>query len=100
MLVDSHCHLNCLLNKSDQLDDYIQRAQENNISHLLCVCIDLDGISEIINIIDNYSNIHGSIGIHPNSEPEQVEKFDEIANYVDAHKIIAIGETGLDYYRT
>ncbi len=100
MLIDSHCHLNCLDDKSSTLDDYIQRSLDNGVTNLLCVCIDLDGFSKVIEIANMYSHIHATIGIHPNSAPEQAEKIDNVFDKINDEKIIAIGETGLDYYRT
>lgn len=100
MLVDSHCHLHCLDTSSESIDDIILRAKENTVNDMLCVCIDLDDADAIFKIIDSYANIHGTIGIHPNSDVEKINAFKDIEDYLLHEKIIAIGETGLDYYRT
>ena len=101
MLIDSHCHLN-MLDLGDfggSLDNVIKLANEAGVQHMLCVCVELEDFPELQKIAQSYSNITISVGIHPNTELDDepsVEKLIALGRYA---KCIAIGETGLDYYR-
>ena len=101
MIVDSHCHLdNSYL--FDQLDAVVKRAQHNQVKYLLTICTTLKSFEKIKIIIDKYSNIYGTFGIHPHETNKHTNvnlKF--ILNKKRSYKkIIGIGETGLDFYYT
>ncbi len=111
MLVDSHCHLNLLdlTEVEGGLDKVIAEARENNIEYLLSICTNLEQVAELLTIANNYHNISISVGVHPNvqvvnnpTNDEEISKepsFAELKNLASKPKVIAIGETGLDYYR-
>ncbi len=101
-LVDSHCHLNMIdLSEFDNdMSNVIAMASANGVEHMLCVCVEPNDLPALYGLAASYSNISISVGIHPNTE---------MSDEYDAHKLIelaqhpaciAIGETGLDYYRT
>ncbi len=101
-LVDSHCHLDRLeLSKYDgSLQGAIDSAAQNNVGHMLCVSIDLEAYPAMLEMVRPYPQISVSVGVHPNEhegEEPTVERLVELA-YDD--KVIAIGETGLDYFRS
>lgn len=101
MLVDSHCHLN-MLNLDEfenNLDNVIKVAKENNIEHMLCVCVELTDLPQITAIANKYNNVSFSVGIHPNVELLEETSCDELISLANSSKCVAIGETGLDYYR-
>lgn len=99
MLIDSHCHLN-FDELYNNLGDYLQKMSDNKVTHALCVGTRPDNLEKVISIASSHSNIFASVGIHPD---ERLEGFDLSAEYlkqfVTHPKVIAIGETGLDYYR-
>ncbi|MEW6131789.1 MAG: TatD family hydrolase [Pseudomonadota bacterium] len=99
MFVDSHCHLN-FPDFANRLPDIYQHMQENQVSHALCISVDLDTFPEVLAIAESRDNLYASVGVHPDYEnctEPTVEKLVELA----AHpKVVAIGETGMDYYRT
>jgi len=100
-IVDSHCHLDRLeLSKhSESLDAALNAARENGVSHFLCVSIDLENYPAMLAQIESYPDVSVSVGVHPNEqdcEEPTVEKLLELAQHP---KVIAIGETGLDYFR-
>ena len=101
MIVDSHCHLDCidLAEHDNSLGCLLEKAQANDVSHLLCVCIELDKFQGIVDIAEKYSNISISVGVHPNTELEQEPSVKTLVELSKHPKCIAIGETGLDYYR-
>ena len=99
MIADSHCHLD-YPNLYEQLGEVIKRANQNNVKYLLTICTTLESFERIKSIIENYKNIYGTFGIHPN-ETEKYQQIDSkfILNIKKKYKkIIGIGETGLDFY--
>lgn len=103
MLVDSHCHLNLmdLADFNNSLDNVLLKAKENDVSQLLCVCVELDDYPTLCGLADKYPNINISVGLHPNSEVKKEPITQDLIELANSHPAcIAIGETGLDYYRT
>ncbi|GAG51294.1 unnamed protein product, partial [marine sediment metagenome] len=101
-ITDSHCHLNCLNleNYNGNLDAAIKSAEDNGVKHMLCVCIDLPHFPEVVAIAEKYENIHTSVGVHPNEPEDQGTSVDELINLSAHPKVVAIGESGLDYFRS
>ncbi|MCW5588022.1 MAG: TatD family hydrolase [Legionellales bacterium] len=102
MLVDSHCHLNCLdlSNHQNDLQRALAFAREQDVGHFLCVAIDLEHIPEIIHLAEHHPDITASVGLHPNETPAVEPTYDELLTLAQHPRVIAIGETGLDYYRS
>ena len=99
MIADSHCHLdNSYI--YNQLDDVVKRAHANQIKYLLTICTTLESFEKIKLIINKYTNVYGTFGIHPHETDKNKHvdlKF--ILNEKKKYKkIIGIGETGLDFY--
>src|SRR4051812_44551830 len=102
MLIDSHCHLNLidLTDFDNQLDNVIHTALASQVSQLLCVCVDLADYPILCKIADNYSQVSISVGLHPNNSIDEEPNADKLTELAQQHpSCIAIGETGLDYYR-
>lgn len=102
MLVDSHCHLNFidLAEFDNQLDQVIQRAQANDVEHFLSVCVELTDYPTLCAIAEIYPQVSISLGIHPNTVIEHEPTVEALCHLAKHKACIAIGETGLDYYRT
>jgi TatD DNase family protein len=102
-LVDSHCHLNYPDFAEDQ-DEVIERAQEKGIATLLTVNTRLSESEDLQDLADAYTFIYCSVGIHPHEADEHlksqtaVELYETIVRHTQHPKVVAIGETGLDYY--
>jgi len=99
MIVDSHCHLDCS-NLYEQLDDVIERARLNQVSHLLTICTTLKSFEKIKLIINKYKNVYGTFGIHPHETKDfiHIDKDYILNSKKKDKKIIGIGETGLDFF--
>ncbi len=102
MLVDSHCHLDRLdlQNFTGGFAEVMANAHQNGIGHLLCVSIDLETFPEVLALAEKLDNVFASVGVHPTEiegEDPAVEKLVDLAQHP---KVIAIGETGLDYFRS
>lgn len=102
-LVDSHCHLDQLdlTPYQGDLSKAIKHAEDQGVKHFLCVCITLDDFPTMLAITKNYSNVSASVGLHPNEQINKPEpSAEDLVKLAQDEKIIAIGETGLDYYRS
>ena len=97
MLVDSHCHLPLM---EAGLDQIFATAKELNVNHMLCVSVDLDTFPQILSLARKYPNVFASVGVHPNTETVHEPDVDELAKLASDPEVVAIGETGLDYYRS
>src|SRR5262245_37263314 len=102
MLVDSHCHLNMLdLSLFDNsLDRVLERAHAHDVGHFLCVAVDLANMEAVLAIARRYREVFASVGVHPNEVLDEAVSADSLLAYARDAKVVAIGETGLDYYRT
>jgi len=100
-LVDSHCHLDCLeLSKYDgQLSAALENAKNNNVAHMLCVSIDLDAYPHMLDLVRNYDQVSVSVGVHPNVKDQPETTVEQLVELARDKKVVAIGETGLDYFR-
>jgi TatD DNase family protein len=100
-LVDSHCHLDRLdLNPwQGQLDGALENAKQYGIGHMLCVSISLEEYPAILDIARAHDNVSVSVGVHPNECDCKEPDADELLRLADDPKVVAIGETGLDYFR-
>lgn len=97
-LIDSHCHLN-FEPMGDDLDGVLERAKLNNVSHMLCVSVNLEDYPEVLAIARDYPNIFASVGVHPCYEDVREPTLDELCELAQDQHVVAIGETGLDYFR-
>jgi TatD DNase family protein len=89
-----------LLSEDLAVDEILQNAKDNDISHMLCVAIDLEGSPNIIDLAKNYDMVSASVGIHPNTELDKEATIDEIIALASENEVVGIGETGLDYFRS
>ena len=93
MLIDTHCHLSC--DDYNNLDDIINEFD----GIMFASGCDLKTNKEVIELVNKYDNVYGTLGIHP----EEIENFKEsdlkfIEDNLNNKKIVGIGEIGLDYY--
>ena len=98
MYIDSHCHIN-FPEKNQKIDEVLLNMENNSITHALCVSVTLDKINEILDLTKRYSNIYASVGVHPDYEDIQEPDIDSLFKHSKNKKVVAIGETGLDYFR-
>ena len=100
MFIDSHCHLDLLAQEEGGIDLAINNAKVNGVDHILCISIDKSSCQKIIEIVDSNSYLSASVGIHPNIEQSENFTAEELISLASHEKVIAIGETGLDYFRS
>ena len=98
MFVDSHCHIN-FPELAGSVPEVLAKMRENRVSHALCVGVNLPEFPQVRALAEQYPNLYASVGVHPDYEEEGEVTIDELLKRADHPKVIAIGETGLDYYR-
>lgn len=98
MLVDSHCHLDYLEPDHD-IGDLLARMAANDVSHALCVSVDLENFPKVRALAHRFGNLFASVGVHPDYPDVREPTEAELLALADDARIVAIGETGLDYYR-
>ncbi len=102
LLVDSHCHLDQLdlVPYDGDLSKALHYAEEQGVTHFLCVCITLKDFPAMLAIAKSFPNVSASVGLHPNEQETVEPTAEDIAKLAQDAKIVGIGETGLDYYRS
>lgn len=100
MLVDSHCHLDRLkLNKYDgELDAALQAARDRGVGKMLCVGISLDNRQEVTELAEKHDDVVASVGVHPLDVDAGLATETQLVEWSKHPKVVALGETGLDYY--
>ncbi len=101
-LVDSHCHLDRLdLTPYDgKLEGALENARDHGVGHMLCVCINLEHLEDVLTPARQYDFITASVGVHPNDHDCEEPDADRLVALAQDEQIVAIGETGLDYFRS
>ncbi len=102
MLVDSHCHLDRvdLEAYDNDFKRLVQTTLENGVQHMLCVSIDLESWPDMVSLVEPYPEISLSVGVHPNDKDRHEPTVDELVRLAQTSRVVAIGETGLDYFRS
>lgn len=96
--VDSHCHIN-FPELYQNIDSILSKMASNKVTHALCVSVTLDKLPDIFRIANTYPHIFASVGVHPDYEDIKEPSVEELCSLAKDAKVIAIGETGLDYFR-
>ena len=102
MLIDSHCHLDRIDLKPYQNDFslFMAEVEAHQIEHLLCVAIDLEAYPAMLKLVSDFKNISVTVGVHPNVQDAIEPSIQDLITLGEAKKVIGIGETGLDYFRS
>jgi TatD DNase family protein len=97
MLVDSHCHLTLA---PPDVEKVLAEALRHGVGYLLCVSVDVESFPQILAIAQTHKQVFASVGVHPNTELQLEPTAEQLAKLAEAPEVVAIGETGLDYYRS
>ena len=98
MFIDSHCHLD-FPEFADRIDEVLDRMRENRVDGALCISVTLPEFPGVLALAERYPQLWATVGVHPDypdTEEPSVASLVELARHP---RIVAIGETGLDYYR-
>ena len=98
MYVDSHCHLS-FPELSARLGEIRQAMAEAQVDRALCICTRLEEFEAVHALATVHDNFWCSVGVHPDSENVQEPSLQDLLERAALPRVVAIGETGLDYYR-
>ena len=98
MYIDSHCHIN-FPDLADKLPEVFDLMAHNQVSHALCISVELEKFPEVLALAEAHPNVYASVGVHPDHEDCTEPSVEELVALADHPKVVAIGETGLDYFR-
>lgn len=100
MLIDSHCHLDRLdlAPFGGTLDGVLEHARSMGVTRFLSISVDLNEYPTLIGIVEKHDNIWMSVGVHP-SDVKDIPTVEQLVQLCEHPKVVAIGETGLDYYK-
>jgi TatD DNase family protein len=97
VFVDSHCHLD-FPELYDQLPDVLAAMRAGGISHALCVSVSLATLPRVLELAARHAPLHATVGVHPDQKDGAEPTVDELVRLAGGDRVVAIGETGLDYY--
>jgi TatD DNase family protein len=84
----------------EDLPNAMLEAQKQGVGHMLCVCITLADFPKMLKIVKQYPQVSASVGLHPNEAVEKEPTVTDLVALAADEKVVAIGETGLDHYRS
>ena len=97
-IIDSHCHINFPELRED-MAGLMGRMQDAGVTQALCVSVSLEAFPEVLELAETYPNVYASVGVHPDHVEGEDPNSERLVSLAAHPKIVAIGETGLDYYR-
>ncbi|OGT43763.1 MAG: hypothetical protein A3F13_08490 [Gammaproteobacteria bacterium RIFCSPHIGHO2_12_FULL_40_19] len=100
MFIDSHCHPYMLevYKDANAFDRFMQDTLAAGVDAMLCVAVDMDTAQKCLNIAENYAHVFSSVGSHPSEKEEDDLSVETLVDFAKRPKVVAIGETGLDYF--
>jgi TatD DNase family protein len=98
MFVDSHCHID-FPEFSEGVAPLLANMAAAGVSHALCVAVSLETFPRVLALAEAHDNIYASVGVHPDHDEGREPSVEELADLARHPRVLAIGETGLDYYR-
>jgi TatD DNase family protein len=98
MLVDSHCHLD-FPELAQDLDGVLARMRAAGVVHALCISVNLENWPRVRDLAAAHAQLHATVGVHPDEQSGAEPTVAQLVAMAASPKMVAIGETGLDYYR-
>lgn len=98
MFVDSHCHIN-FPDFAPRLPEIFAAMAQNQVSHALCVGVNFEELDSVLAMADSHPNVYASVGVHPDHDEDTEPTEARLVELARHPKVVAIGETGLDYFR-
>jgi TatD DNase family protein len=98
LLVDSHCHLD-FPDFQGREDELLAAMKANKVGWALIAGVTLERFPGVLALIERFPNLYAAVGVHPDTQDGQEADEDTLIRLADHPRVVAIGETGLDYYR-
>ena len=102
MFFDSHCHLDRidLADFGGDFDRLMARSREQGVDELVCIAVNLEAFESMYALVEPLKGVYATVGVHPDHEQSREPSVEELVELSRRDKIVAIGETGLDYFHT
>lgn len=98
MFIDSHCHID-FPDLAVREDELIANMRAQQVSHALCVSVNIEQWPRVTAMAGRHDNVFASLGVHPDYEDVTEPDVAQLVKLSDHPRVVAIGETGLDYFR-
>jgi TatD DNase family protein len=98
VFVDSHCHLD-FPELAAELPQLLAAMREHDVTHALCIGVDLPAWPGVLSLAQSHANLYATVGVHPDYIDTPEPTVAGLVEKAQADKVVAIGETGLDYFR-
>lgn len=98
MFVDSHCHLS-FPELQARLPDVLAAMRAAHVAKALCICTTLEEFPTVLDLAQQHPELWATVGVHPDNEGVREPSVDDLVRGAAHPRVVAIGETGLDYYR-
>ncbi len=98
MFVDSHCHID-FPDFSEGVQALLDNMRAAGVGHALCVSVNLENYPRVLALAETFPNVFASVGVHPDHDEGREPSVEELMDLAHHPRVVAIGETGLDYYR-
>ncbi len=98
MFVDSHCHLD-FPDFAERMPEVLGRMADHRVTHALCISVELPAFPRVLAVAESAPHLFASVGTHPDYEDTPEPSVERLVALARHPKVVAIGETGLDYYR-
>lgn len=98
VFVDSHCHIN-FPELAGRISEVLGSMREHRVTHALCISVNLPELPGVLQLAADHPNIYASVGVHPDYEDTPEPSIESLMELSRRAKVVAIGETGLDYFR-
>lgn len=98
MLIDSHCHLD-FPDLAHRIDEIRANMRAHGVGRALCVAVTLEDLPKVLALAQSVPEFCASVGVHPDYQDIREPDVDTLVQLAAGDKVVAIGETGLDYYR-
>src|SRR5439155_5231339 len=98
MLIETHAHLD-YLDFADDFDDVLRRANEAGVTRMITIGTSLESSRRAIELAERYPQIYAVIGVHPTADDSPDDVMTPLRELAKNPRVVAIGETGLDYHR-
>ena len=98
MFIDSHCHLS-FPELQSQLPHILAEMKAAQVEQAICICTTMEDFPNVSRLADEHHHLWATVGVHPDNEDVHEPDVNELVQGAKHPKVVAIGETGLDYYR-
>ena len=98
MFIDSHCHLT-FPELNERIDEVLAAMKASQVEQALCICTTMEEFDQVQALAQSHPHLWASVGVHPDNEGVHEPSVQELVVGAARPKVIAIGETGLDYYQ-